>query len=116
MERFLAEVRRVLRPTGHFLFADLRDTAGARRLHNQLRASGLELRTEEVISRQVLHALERDNDRKFALIRQRVPKLLQGPVRQFAGVEGSRVYDALRSERGEYLSCVLRKHSAARAV
>jgi SAM-dependent methyltransferase len=112
MDRFLAEVRRVLRVDGSFLFADLRDRREGRRLREHLRASGLELQTEEVITPHVVLSLERDHDRKLALIRQAVPPLLRRPVRHFAGTRGSRMDRALRDGRAEYLRWVLRKDAA----
>ena len=109
MERFLWEVRRVLRPRGYFLFADLRSKDELGALRDQLRASDLKVLKEAVITRNVLEALERDSERKRALIRRQIPRWLRGGFRQFAGLAGTPVYEALRTGRADYLSCVLRK-------
>lgn len=110
MKRFLGEVSRILRPRGYFVFADVRSTDGqAAALRRQVRGSGMEVLREDVITPHVLLALEKDNARKVALIRRRVPRLFQRPFAQFAGVQGTRVYEALRTGRAEYLSYLLRK-------
>lgn len=109
MERFLVEVCRVLRPRGYFLFGDLRSKDDIGGLREQLRASGLKVLKEDVITLNVLGALERDSERKQALIRRRIPRWLRGGFRQFAGLAGTLVYEALRTGRAEYLSCVLQK-------
>ncbi len=110
MLRFLSEVRRVLRPNGHFLFADLRPRDDVAHLHSELRASAMQILKEETITPGVVAALERDSERKQALIRQKAPRwLFRGMFQQFAGIRGSRTYVDFRSGRAEYLSFVLRK-------
>jgi len=112
MPGFLSEVRRVLRPNGYFLFADLRPRDEVARLREQIRASKMQVLKEETITHGVVAALDRDSDRKQALIRQKAPRLLRlfhGSFQQFAGLKGSRTYEDFRSGRAEYLRFVLRK-------
>jgi ubiquinone/menaquinone biosynthesis C-methylase UbiE len=109
MERFLAEAARVLRPKGHLLFADFRQRPVLATLREQVRASGFEILSEKSIRLNVLAALEADEDRKRALLHRVVPRLLRPQIRQFAGMRGTYMYNALRDGRIEYFSWLLRK-------
>jgi SAM-dependent methyltransferase len=109
MPRFLSEVRRVLRPGGYFLFADLRPAGGMARLREQLRASTLQLLEEETITAGVLAALDEDSERKKALIRKKAPWPIRGQIQQFAGLTGSNVHEDFRRGRTEYVRFVLRR-------
>ena len=66
MPSFLSQVKRVLRPGGHFLFADLRMARDIDRLHEQLLASGLTVLDRDDITPSVLAALRTDSERKLA--------------------------------------------------
>ena len=109
MDAFLGEVHRVLRPGGHFLFADFRRSENVRRLQDELARCPLEVVDEEEITANVVAALERDSDRKLQLIRQVVPRWLQGRFMRFAAIEGSQTYEGFRAGRTHYLRYVLRK-------
>jgi ubiquinone/menaquinone biosynthesis C-methylase UbiE len=110
MERFLSEVRRVLTPGGHFLFADIRRREAVPVLREELRASGLRLLEEERITPNVLRALELDSERKSSLIeRSDAPKLFRKRIRHFAGLKGSQVYLRFQTREWEYMRFVLQK-------
>ena len=109
IEAFLAQVRRVLRPGGYFLFADLRSRDEFPGLREQLKRSGMEIVTETDIAANVLRALELDDARKKTLIRQSIGKLWSGTFAAFAGVKGSGIYEDFRSGAEVYHSYVLRK-------
>jgi SAM-dependent methyltransferase len=111
MAGFLSEVTRVLRPGGHFLFADFRQAERLDGLRRELSACGMELAEEEVITPSVVAALERDSARKLGLIRAYAPWWLRRAFRTFAATEGSRTYEQFRSGQTEYLRCVLRKQA-----
>jgi SAM-dependent methyltransferase len=108
-EKFVAEVQRVLRPGGHFLYADFRDRANIGAWRNSLQSSGLSLLRETEITGNVLLALDRDNERKLALINRIVPKPLRPSFNAFAGIRGTSVYDGFRTGRLAYVSFALRK-------
>lgn len=113
MPRFLSEVSRVLRPGGHFLWADMRPRDGHEALRAQFRDAGLEVREEADITPNVLLALDRVNDRKRETIRRHVPGFLLPWFEDFAGVRGTRVYEALRAGAVEYRRCALQKPPAS---
>jgi len=113
MERFLGEVRRVLRPNGYFVWADMRPRGQWEATLAQFRNAGLEMREEAIITPNVLLALDAVSDRKQEAIRRQVPKYLLAWFQDFAGVRGTRVYEALRSGEVEYRRCVLQKPAAA---
>ncbi len=112
MQRFVAEVTRVLRPGGSFLFADLRPAAGVDGLRQDLQRAGLVLTSERIITPNVVAALERDSARKRDLITRRVPSPLHRGFATFAGIPGTRLYNELRGGQLAYFSCVLRKPGA----
>ncbi|MBO0865261.1 MAG: class I SAM-dependent methyltransferase [Mycobacterium sp.] len=57
--RFLAEVARVLRPGGHFLYADLRRGDGIAKWEEELGDAPMRLTSERVINEEVARALEK---------------------------------------------------------
>lgn len=97
--RFLAEVARVLRPGGHFLYADFRFTEALPAWEQALAAAPLKLKQTRVINAEVLHGMARNSERSEALLVRHLPPFLQKLGRDFAGVRGSRIYTAL--QRGE---------------
>lgn len=112
MAAFLREVNRVLRPGGHFLFADFRAAKDCDRLHAQLQETGMEVLEQQDVTRNVVEALRQDSERKQALIRRSVNRRLFRLFRQFAAVEGSEVFEGFRSGAIVYLRYALRKRGA----
>ncbi|HEX5105551.1 MAG TPA: class I SAM-dependent methyltransferase [Pirellulaceae bacterium] len=109
MPKFLEQVRRVLRPGGHFLFADLRSAADRDRLHRDIEECGMILLEQEDISANVLAALRCESARKLALIEHAVRQPMQNAFRQFAAVEGSEVYDGFKMGATVYLRYLLQR-------
>ena len=109
MSAFLAQVERVLRPGGYFLFADFRNRDVLELLRRQLAGSSLQLIRETDISQNVLTALNRDSQRKTALIQASAGRVLQETLQEFAAVEGSMVFEGFRSGEKVYSSFALRK-------
>lgn len=112
LPRFLAEVRRVLRPGGHFLYTDHRGDHEIDGWRGQLMASGLRMVREEEISANVVRALELDDERKRALIEHRCPRWLRKSIHEFAATRGSAAYERFRSGKTRYYSFVFRKDAA----
>lgn len=99
MTTFVAEVSRVLKPTGTFAYADFRQAAEIPHLLADLSEGPLELQFSEDITSHVVEALRADNDRKSALIDTIVPRLFRRPFRRFAGIQTSSTFH--RFETGE---------------
>lgn len=123
IERFFAEVTRVLRPGGHLLFADLRgedptgETPSPRdELREQIKAAGLEIVDEEDITRNVVRSLDLDSDRRKESVEKYTPKMLQPQMLDFAGVVGSKCYDNFDTGRATYTRFVARKPALVAAT
>jgi len=112
MPAFLREVNRVLRPGGHFLFADFRAAEDCDRLHTHLEETGMEVLEQQDITPNVLEALRQDSKRKQALIKHSVNRHLIRLFRQFAAVDGSEVFEGFRHGAIVYLRYALRKRGA----
>ncbi len=97
--RFLAEVARVLRPGGALLYADFRFNEGVAEWERDFAAAPLVPRASRVINAEVLRGMTRNSARSTALIVRHLPAWMHGLGRDFAGIQGSRIYAAL--ERGE---------------
>jgi ubiquinone/menaquinone biosynthesis C-methylase UbiE len=107
--RFLAEVRRVLRPGGHFLYADFRARTQVDGWRTSLKNSGLILLHETDITRNVLAALEKDNELKLAFINRVVPRFFRPAFLAFAGMRGTVLFEGFQSGTMCYKSFVLIK-------
>jgi ubiquinone/menaquinone biosynthesis C-methylase UbiE len=98
-ERFLGEVARVLRPGGHFLYADFRNRDGIPEWEAALDAFPMRLVSERIINEEVLRGLQKNSPRSTELINRRLPAFARRFGREFAVVDGSLFYRDL--ERGE---------------
>jgi ubiquinone/menaquinone biosynthesis C-methylase UbiE len=102
MAAFLSEVKRVLKPGGLLLWADLRSSKDAVALHAYVAGSGLELLEREDITSGVVEALRQDSLRKVALIERSVARALRYTFKEFAAVEGSGIYRAFQDPTAVY--------------
>jgi len=109
MERFLNEVSRVLRLNGYLLIADFRAKDQISSLQDQLNRSDLKFIKEEIITPNVLKALELDNERKLELIHKKIPKLLNNSFKYWWGTKGSAKYELFNTGEEEYFNYVLQK-------
>lgn len=109
--RFFREAARVLRPGGHFCYADFRPVADMERLEAELAAvPGLE-RVERVdITARVLAALQADDARKRRLIDGLVPARLRHLFGEFAGLSGGQIFAGFQSGALVYCRFVYRRH------
>jgi len=98
-ERFLSEVARVLRPGGHFLYADFCNRDGIPAWEAALEAVPLRLVSKRIIDEEVLRGLHLNSPRSMELINGRMPAFARRFGREFAVVDGSLFYRDL--ERGE---------------
>jgi len=104
MDKFLQEVKRVLKPRGYFLFCDLRKKDYIEELLNQLNADGLRLISNRNITSNIIKAsILMSKDRKKAINKVRFSwfrKILES----FAAVEGSKTQQLFISNHLKYIS------------
>ncbi len=110
MSDFLKGVYRVLKHRGYFLFADIRPKEQLNILKQQLEKTGLTLIKEEIITPNIIQALNLDNSRKHEMIKHVVPKILKKSYREFAGMKGTKTfYGKLLNGDMEYVNYAFRK-------
>lgn len=113
VDAFAAQVVRVLRPGGHFLFADFRA-----REEMPVLAALLDARSEwtcvdrEDLTAGVVASLEASDAAKRQWIAARVLGAFRGVVREFAGVAGSRMHRMLKARDFVYHRLAYRRNRA----
>ena len=109
MEKFLAEVRRVLKPGGLFAIADLRQQEELDLLDRQLSNCGLTLIEREDITPAIVQSIALDDERKRAFIQRLVSRPLLKAFQEFAGVRDSKIDHLLTTGGIVYQRFLLRK-------
>jgi len=109
VDKFLSEVKRVLKPGGYLLLVDFRDVKNMDLLRSQLRNTGMEWIDEEDIAPNVVRAMEAEDVAKKERIRTLFPEKWQKLFGEFAGVVGSRIHVNLKNRARLYYRFVLRK-------
>jgi SAM-dependent methyltransferase len=107
--RFLAEVARVLRPGGHFLYADFRFADRMAEWEKALATAPLKILRIRNINAEVLRGMNRNSRRSQDLVARHLPKFLHSIGADFAGVKGSRIHNALNSGELSYRSYCFEK-------
>jgi SAM-dependent methyltransferase len=109
LPRFLAEVERVLKPGGHFLYADFRFADRNSEWEKALATAPLKMLHSRNINAEVLRGMNLNSQRSQDLVGRHLPKFLQSLGRDFAGIKGSRIYNALSSGELSYRSYCFQK-------
>jgi SAM-dependent methyltransferase len=108
-DRFYSEVHRVLRPGGHFCYADLQWPHAFEGLVATLQGIGFDLLEAVDITDNVSRALELDSDRRIECVRANAPWFLGHAMRTFGGAPGTRIPTALTEGTMRYYVLTLRK-------
>ena len=109
LDEALVEIRRVLRPGGYFLYADFRFSDGLTPWETAMENAPLKLMQSREISAEVLRGMDANSARSVELLDKKLPKFLHSLGRDFAGVKGSRVYNALLDGSLSYRSYCFQK-------
>jgi len=107
--KFLAEVKRVLKPGGYLLLVDFRSENKMHILQREIKDAGMDVLQEEDISDNVIRSIEEEDDFKRIRIRALVPAKWQGLFCEFAGVTGSSFHQTLKDGSRRYYRFVLKK-------
>ena len=99
--RFLAEVVRVLRPGGHFLYTDLRPVSSIAEWEAALAGAPMRMLSHDDINAQVVRGLEKNSQRILDLT-GRMPIVLRRFGREYAGLEGTGFHRAMQSGKYPY--------------
>ncbi len=102
VDRFLAEVHRILKPGGFLLMSDMRLVNDLEPLREQFRQAHLELIEDKDILPNIVKALEMDSGRRENLINEKCPKFLQKSAREFSGTLGSERYRLFKDGEMQY--------------
>jgi len=109
--KFLSEVRRVLRPGGHFLYTDFRNEEEVPAWKKFIAESGLTVLEDENITANVAKGLADNTEHNNELVKKLAPRLLRPLFRQFAGVEGSCIQERFATGRSRYQRFLIQKQS-----
>jgi SAM-dependent methyltransferase len=101
-DRFLPEMARVLRPGGHFLYADFRGYLEYDAWDAALAGMPMRMVSKREINAEVLRGMDNNSQRYLDLVGRRVPKFLQPFGRVFAGAPGTLMYRELQRGRLSY--------------
>jgi ubiquinone/menaquinone biosynthesis C-methylase UbiE len=112
LPRFLSEVARVLRPGGHFLYADFRFADSLAEWEQAIASAPLQVVRTRKINAEVLRGMKRNSARSMELVARHLPRFLHPLGRDFAGVEGSRINEALKNGALSYRSYTFVKRRA----
>lgn len=107
-QRFYQQVHRVLGPRGVFLYADFFHERAVAEVVRLLRGCGFAIRRQDEISKNVVFAMERDEQRRIELL-SALPVAMRGVLRQFVGARGSWGYLGLSRGWLRYLCFVLQR-------
>lgn len=102
LPRFLAEVARVLRPGGCFLYADVRRYGHFAEWESALADAPMRMVSKDTISEQVVRGLQKSLPRSQHMFTRRTPLLLRGLVRAAVAASNTQICRGLQSGETSY--------------
>ena len=108
IDNFFTQINRALTKDGFFCFTDFRSKENMVELNKKL-AEFFTVINQEDISKNVMHALKLDTDRRLQVIQEKCPKMFVPLIQKFSGVEGTRIYEELANEETQYWAWTLAK-------
>ncbi len=111
-EKFYREVFRVLRPHGHFLYADIEDKSGVGTIEQNLERSGFVFARRESINEPVIKACDLDSQRRRQLVDALYDSwIFRTAFYNYAAVPNTYLYRQIKSGNWQYVCNVLTKPS-----
>ncbi|HAN78682.1 MAG TPA: class I SAM-dependent methyltransferase [Bacteroidales bacterium] len=108
-ESFFAEVNRVLRPGGYFLYTDFRPKGKSADVHKALVKANFKIEHHDFITERVVDALRLNTVAREQIVQKLLPTFIHAIGKRFAGTEGSDTYNKFKNNDWEYFFYVLRK-------
>jgi len=109
--KFFSEVKRVLKPGGKFLFADMIKPNDVEQINRQLAETGFTVVEKKDILPNVVNSLKLDSEARKKEIDSRLPKFMRKAFYEFAGVDGSNRFKAFETREIGYWSYTLQKQA-----
>lgn len=109
VDRFAAEVERILKPGGRFLFAGFTQASRYESLKRQLNGGNLHLLKQRNVTANVVRSLQLDEERKERLITELSPAWFLYFARGFAAMSGSTMRKAFEDGSTAYCFFVYQK-------
>lgn len=106
---FINEVSRVLRPGGHLLFTDFRYANEYDQLVEDMAKCGLKILKHREITKDVVEALDLDDQRRRNLVNKLTPKFLHKIALNFSGAKDTETYNQFAKRDYVYFSYILQK-------
>lgn len=107
--KFVHEVLRVIKPGGYFMTTDNRTAERVDEWKQSLLKPGFTLLHEQDITAKVIQSLIEQQPLKEELIQANVPIYFKRYFREFAGMQGSQMYNDFVSRKRYYKSFILQK-------
>jgi ubiquinone/menaquinone biosynthesis C-methylase UbiE len=106
---FFNEVKRVLKPEGKFLYADMIKTEEVGTIEDLLTQTGFKIIEKNDIRENVVLALKLDSDVKKKYIDKKIPRFMRKSFYEFAGLEGTDRYKSFANSEMQYMNYTLCK-------